>query len=204
MPKSVVLIDGENFLKKIEEICKLESPNTSQADIVNININKLINNVLRKKIVLKQSSINYYSAKLKVYNETKKKSLQLIANQRHLKNSLEKQGINFIIAGNVRMQSISMPQKAKKKYSFKEKGIDVRIAVDMVSIACNKEFDTIILCSSDSDLQPAVKEARRRGVKVVYLGFSINPNKGLMYTCDEFFLLKNQDVIRSIPCKKVL
>ncbi|MBU1323155.1 NYN domain-containing protein, partial [Patescibacteria group bacterium] len=56
---------------------------------------------------------------------------------------------------------------------------------------------TAILCSSDSDLQPAVQEVRRRGVEVVYLGFEFQPNKGLMYTTNNTVLFRNSEIIKA-------
>lgn len=83
----------------------------------------------------------------------------------------------------------------KNTLVFKENGVDVRMAVDMVTDACDKVIKTAIVCSSDSDLQPAVKEARKRGVEVIYLRFEHNPNKGLMYTTNRTILLRNAEVL---------
>ena len=41
----------------------------------------------------------------------------------------------------------------------------VKIAVDMVSLSCDKKVTEIILCSSDSDLQPAIEEVKKREVR---------------------------------------
>lgn len=71
--------------------------------------------------------------------------------------------------------------------------------MDLVSLACDGGINTAILCSSDSDLQPAVKELKQRGVKVIYLGFENNPNKGLAYTTDRTVLLRNPEVIGACP-----
>lgn len=79
---------------------------------------------------------------------------------------------------------------------FKEKGVDVRIAVDMVSLSCDKKIKEIILGSSDSDLQPAIKEVRNRKVSCVYLGFETQPNKGLSYTTDRTVLIRNSELFR--------
>jgi uncharacterized LabA/DUF88 family protein len=38
-----------------------------------------------------------------------------------------------------------------------EKGIDVQIAVDIVSMAINEEFDVAILASTDTDLRPPIE-----------------------------------------------
>ncbi len=44
-----------------------------------------------------------------------------------------------------------------------EKGVDVKIATDMVSLAYADEYDVAILVSGDGDLVPAVREIRRLG-----------------------------------------
>ncbi|MHC1716730.1 MAG: NYN domain-containing protein [Candidatus Dojkabacteria bacterium] len=198
MNKAIVLIDGENFRKKVGEVIKAEGINPSTVNPLDIKLKDLLSVMFKPYRNIKLSQINYYSAKLKVYPGTKKKSHQLIADQRHLKSTLESQGINFVIAGNVRAQE-EIDSKGKfKKVTFKEKGVDVRIAVDMVAIACDKKFETIILCSSDSDIQPAVAEAKARGSKIVYLGFSLNPNKGLMFTTDQSVLFRNPEIISAV------
>jgi uncharacterized LabA/DUF88 family protein len=56
----------------------------------------------------------------------------------------------------------------------------------------------VVLCSSDSDLQPAIKEAKSRGLEIVYLGFESQPNKGLSYTTDKTILLRSSEIIGAI------
>lgn len=48
--------------------------------------------------------------------------------------------------------------------------------------------------SSDSDLQPAIYEARQRGAQVWYVGFQSRTNRGLMLTTDQQLLISNDDV----------
>ncbi len=139
----------------------------------------------------------FYSAKLREYPETAKKSRDLILKQRILKTTLEKQGFEFVLAGNVRPHVVSV--NGKSKVIFKEKGVDVRIAVDLVSLSCDKAIKRAIICSSDSDLQPAIAEARKRGVEVVYLGFESSPNKGLMYTTNKTILFRNSEIKQCVP-----
>lgn len=40
---------------------------------------------------------------------------------------------------------------------FLEKGIDVQIAIDMVTMAINGELDVAVLASTDTDLRPALE-----------------------------------------------
>ena len=49
----------------------------------------------------------------------------------------------------------------------KQKGVDMRIAVDISSLAFKKQVDRIILISGDSDFVPASKQARREGIDFI-------------------------------------
>ena len=42
-----------------------------------------------------------------------------------------------------------------------EKGIDVQIAIDMVTMAVNRELDVAILATTDTDLRPAIEAFHR-------------------------------------------
>jgi len=190
MSKTVLYIDGENLRHYIEAVLKEKDVPKKNAILLNINLLKLSNKVLKG---IKVSKRIYYSAKLREYKETPKKSKELIQKQRVLKTKLEKQGFNFVMSGYVRPQKVLVNRRSK--IIFKEKGVDVKIAIDLVTAACDKNIKTAIICSSDSDLQPAIKEIRARGVKVIYLGFEINPNKGLMYTTDRAILIRNSEVL---------
>lgn len=189
MDKTILFIDGENFLHKIKEVVTVESGKKQNLDLSRININNLLSKVLNNIFLAKKY---FYAAKLQLNKDTLQKSQLLISRQRSLKTNLEKQGFEFISAGNVR------PQKVGKETIFKEKGVDVRIAVDLVAMACDKLLKTAILCSSDSDLQPAVKEVRKRGIEIIYLGFELVPNKGLSYTTNRAILFRNSEIIEMV------
>ena len=50
---------------------------------------------------------------------------------------------------------------------IKQKGIDMKIGVDIASIALKNFVDTIVLFSGDSDFVPAAKLARREGIDFI-------------------------------------
>lgn len=189
----ILLIDGENLRHYVEDVIKLEGHQKEEFSIVNIDFDKMFSNALKG---LGISQKTYYSAKIHLCQETPEKSRKIIEKQRVLKSKLEKIGYNFTIDGNVRAQTIE--ESGKKRIVFKEKGVDVRIAVDLVKIAFDKNCDTVVLCSSDSDLQPAIKEARSRGLEIIYLGFEMFQNKGLSYTTNRTILLRNSEIIDSL------
>ncbi len=49
----------------------------------------------------------------------------------------------------------------------KQKGVDMRIGIDIASLAYKKQVDRIVLIAGDSDFVPAAKLARREGVDFV-------------------------------------
>lgn len=55
---------------------------------------------------------------------------------------------------------------ARTNGQWYEKGVDVKIATDLVAMAHGRKYDIAILVSGDSDLVPAVREARFLGLVV--------------------------------------
>lgn len=184
MEKAILLIDGENLRHYAEMV--LRSAGQKVVDINKLDLNGLFSQVLGKMELTRKV---YYSAKLHEHKETIARSRVLVSRQRALKSKLEKQGFEFMISGHVR------GQKVDGKVVFREKGVDVRIATDLLVAAYEQTTKIIVLCSSDSDLQPAIKEARRKDLKIVYLGFELNPNKGLAYTTDRTILIRNAEIL---------
>lgn len=57
---------------------------------------------------------------------------------------------------------------------LREKGIDIKLATDLIVGAVDNKYDTAIIVSSDSDLIPAIDWVRYRMKKIIeYIGFSI-------------------------------
>ncbi|MDO8686586.1 MAG: NYN domain-containing protein [Candidatus Berkelbacteria bacterium] len=184
-----LLIDGENFKRKMGAV--LRSSDNKRPVWHEYNFKELTDKVLKD---IKIERAIFYFARVKEHPDTKEKSQALIEEQRLLKTHLEKQGFEVMLSGRIRGQ-MEYGFLKKKVLVFKEKGVDVKIAVDMVSWSCDKRVNSIVLGSSDSDLQPAIKEIRRRGVECIYLGFENEPNKGLTFTTDRTILIRNSEVL---------
>lgn len=78
--------------------------------------------------------------------------------------------------------------------SYKEKGVDVRLALDIYKYANDNMYDKAILISSDSDLIPAIKMVQQTSKIVEYIGFSISPSIALIKECKDKRLLNNADI----------
>ena len=191
---TILIVDGENLKGKIKFVFKeaqKEKPVWHE-----YNFNGLFDKVL-SGITLDRKV--FYFAKIKEHPDSKTKSKELINEQRLLKTHLEKQGFEVLLSGRVRGHS-EIGKDGKSILVFKEKGVDVKIAVDMVTLSCDKRVTQIVLASSDSDLQPAIKEVRDRDVKCFYLGFETQPNKGLTFTTNKTILIRDSEVL---DCEKI-
>jgi len=184
--KRILLIDGENLKGKIKTVFE----NQKENDLIwhSYDFKGLFAQVLEG---LKIDEICFYFAHIKKHPQSIEKSKHLIEEQRLLKTHLERSGFKINMAGSVRGNI-----DKNKNLIFKEKGVDVRIGVDMIVLACDKKFDSIILGSSDSDLQPAIKEITKRGLECIYLGFETKPNKGMTYTTSRTILIRNSEVLK--------
>ncbi len=80
---------------------------------------------------------------------------------------------------------------------IRQKGIDMKIGVDITSLALKKFVDTIVLFSGDSDFVPAAKLARREGVDFVLDPMNANIEPQLFEHIDGL-----QCVTPHIPKKK--
>ncbi len=147
-----VFIDGSNLYHKLKD---LQVSNTINFDYIGL-CNKLVRD---RKII----SCRYYVGAIRA-KEGDDKGQNLRANQLRLFNKLITQGFaikkgNFLFNGG----------------GFHEKGVDVKLAVDLLVGAYDNIWDTAIVISSDSDLNPAIKKVKHLGKNVEYIGFSYNP-----------------------------
>jgi len=187
---TILLIDGENLKGKIKAVFKKngkDKPLWHKYDFKGL-FGKVLEGITVDRKV-------FYFARIKEHEDSRKKSKELIEEQRLLKTHLEAQEFEVILSGRVRGH-METGRDGKQILIFKEKGVDVKIAVDMVSLSCDKSVQEIILASSDSDLQPAIKEVRDRKVSCVYLGFEAQPNKGLSYTTNRTILIRNSEIMK--------
>lgn len=66
-------------------------------------------------------------------------------------------------------RSITVDDLTESDFCFEleQKGVDMRIGIDISSLAFNKNVNQIILISGDSDFVPAAKQARREGIDFI-------------------------------------
>ena len=69
-----------------------------------------------------------------------------------------------IVAGKKKVEDL---EDSDFRVAFKQKGVDMRMGVDISSLAYEGIVDQIILIAGDSDFVPAAKAARRKGIDFI-------------------------------------
>jgi uncharacterized LabA/DUF88 family protein len=71
------------------------------------------------------------------------------------------------------------------KPDFEQKGVDMRIGLDMANYSANRSVDLIALMTNDTDCIPAMKYARRAGLQVALVCLpGCSPAPELLSHCD--------------------
>lgn len=173
-----IAIDGSNFYYK------LKGKEIGLTRLVEFNYKEFCLWLARKK---KVTGMSYYVGQIRE-ELNNPKSRQLKKNQDRLLANLNKQGF-----------TVKTGYILKSKKDYREKGVDVQIAVDICMKAVRNEYDYLILVSSDTDLIPAIKEARQLGKQIEYVGFDLSPSFALIRFSDSRTLLKKEDLIQFTP-----
>jgi uncharacterized LabA/DUF88 family protein len=119
----------------------------------------------------------YYNAPLPQANDADEK--QRAASQQKFFDSLRR--IPYL--------ELRLGRLERRENSMVEKGVDIKIAVDMLRLAYNNTYDTAILVSGDGDFADAVQAVKDTGKHVENASVKICQSFHLRQTCDRFILM---------------
>lgn len=179
MKKNLVIFDGSNFYHGVKRL----SPETH---LTNFNYQKLVSALTAND----KNSVEYCVGEIR-QDSRDKKSVKLYANQQALFYQLEKQGIE-----------IKKGYMLKNDGAYHEKGVDVRIAIDIVRGALKDEFDKCFVISSDTDIIPAILEAKSDKKEIVYVGFSNFVSRALKVNCSKTVIITERMIKSCSNLKK--
>ncbi len=168
--KIAVFIDGGNLYRLLKENGILPSKRFDYSGFVNF--------LLRGRTLVSKT----YFVGIVRNHDGSNHSQKLVEGQQKFLTNLESQGFKI--------------ERGRIVYDHKirEKGVDVKIAVDLVVGAMEHRFDTAVVVSSDTDLIPAIKYLVGKGKKVEYVGFSTRPSLGMTKECSLSVLLLREDL----------
>jgi len=172
--KVAVYIDGGNTYRRLKES---GVPENGLIFDYSAFLNHLIGN---RELISKR----YYVGIVKNFNNTERGEKMSKSQQKFLA-ALESEDFD-----------IKRGKIMYDKSSIREKGVDVKLAVDLVVGAVDDIYDTAIIISSDTDLIPAIKYVTgAKNKKVEYVGFSKKPSFGLLKESTEGRLFSKTDLL---------
>ncbi len=168
-----VYIDGNNFFGYLKDR-EIGLRKGEKSDL-----NKLVDFIAHGRQVI---SKRYYVGIARNIDGSSK-SAQIVRGQQKFLAKIENAGF-----------AIKRGRVMYDKGKIREKGTDVKIAVDLLVGAIDNLYDTAVLVSSDTDLIPAVQYVKYRKKKLEYVGFSHSPSLGMQKYADLSVLLKKSDI----------
>jgi len=186
-----VLIDGENFVHKLIICLRNYGAIKSRNGLKKIDVRELFSE--------KSLSIRYYatSVALPAKNHSLYKKMEDIRRWNSVwVPYLLNQGIEYIKAGSLRVRDGKKCANCGRKTNvLLEKGVDVRLAIDLVDLF--KKGDEVFLLSSDTDLVPAIDRAIKKSVKITYVAFDRQAVKLISKKTTKTVYLKKAEIMRA-------
>lgn len=112
----------------------------------------------------KSDTYTWMTAFLEELRKRRKFALRLGKLSEQMYYNLRPETTRKLLAGRVSLEELT-----EQDFVFvaQQKGVDMRIGIDIASVTYKKQVDQIILISGDSDFVPAAKMARREGVDFI-------------------------------------
>ncbi|MBQ6815555.1 MAG: NYN domain-containing protein [Lachnospiraceae bacterium] len=214
--KTAILIDGGFYRRRAQAILGDQTPEQRAIELANYckrhtrlhgeksdlyrifyydcppSAKKIFHPFLQRQVDLSKSDL--YKWTIDFYEELKKKRKFALRMgklaEEQASYSLREDVIKKLCRGTLKFEDLT---ENDFTLNIDQKGVDMRIGLDISSMAFKQQVDQIILISGDSDFVPAAKHARREGIDFILdpLGARIKPDlfehiDGLR-TCDSRF-----------------
>ena len=189
---TAILIDGSFFLKRYRAINKIRKPDPkrtandlwemclkhlSQPKNENCNLYRIFyydclpydkkqhNPISGKVIDFARTEQNKFQCEfLEELRRKRKVALRLGILEDKKRWIIKPTKVKELLSKNITIDELS---DADVLYDFNQKMVDIKIGLDIASMALKKQVDQIILVSGDSDFVPAAKFARREGIDFI-------------------------------------
>ena len=192
-----VYIDGENLRHRLVSVLFNAGLIGDSEEHFHFDVPKLLTDVLGEE----PEMINYYTTHIKMPEfEIPQQLIEHIeaiqSSQHYWVDELTSQGVNVVKAGELKVRESSPCYHCGKKTQvLHEKGVDVRLATDMVLAAVKEGVGNVAMLSSDADMLPALEVVHHAGAKITYLCFEEDLNQAVAADADQTLTYTREQVI---------
>ncbi len=194
-----LFIDGENLRHRLVSVLHQEQLISDRDDMFQVDIRELVVSALGEA----PESIAYYTTRIKqpkfeIPELLIHKITSIQESHRRWIAMLTNQGINVIKAGNLKVkESNACYHCGRRTMVLQEKGVDVRLASEIVMAAVHDNVTDIVVLSSDADMIPALNIARRGGAHITYLCFGEETNDALVKVTDRTVSYTREQIVHA-------
>lgn len=212
--KTAILVDGGFFLKRYFDIHRDHAYDVARViKFLRMHVNlhapkdnelyrifyydcvpsdkKVHNPVSKKAINFGKSDL--FNFKMELFEQLKKErkvALRMGELADNDKWQLKYPKLKEVLSGKTKVEEL---RDSDVSYSMNQKGVDMRLGLDIASLAFKNQVNRIVLISGDSDFVPAAKLARREGID-----FILDP----MWNKVKPSLFEHIDGMKSLKSKK--
>lgn len=192
-------IDGENLRHRLVSVLHQEHLIGDRDDMFSVDVRQLVQNALGEV----PESITYYTTRIKqpkfdIPELLTHKITSIQESHRRWIAMLTNQGIEVVKAGNLKVkESNPCYHCGRRTMVLQEKGVDVRVASDIVMASIHDKVQDIAVLSSDADMIPALNIARRGGANITYVCFQEEQNDALIKVTDRMVTYTRQHIVNA-------
>lgn len=215
MIKTAILVDGAYYKKRMLKLRGAETPEEAANTLYKYcqkhikfggkeechlyrvlyydcppSMKKVYNPLTKTTVDLARESLHdWNTAFLNELKSKRKFALRLGAlADEQIAYSIKPETTKNLLSGAMSVDEVTMDDLA---LSVRQKGVDIRIGIDIVSLALRNQVEKIVLIAGDSDFVPAAKVARREGIDFVLdpIWATVKPE-----------LYEHVDGLKSFPC----
>lgn len=197
----IVFIDGENFRQRLAETLV----NAGLLSDRNARFEIRIRDLLQEALQTSALDIKYYESKIRLSKNDSpdqyiQEQIETIRNrQRIWVKRLKSQNIERIKAGTLKIRDDKPCHNCQiiNKH-LQEKGVDVRLALDIFESSLDNKNQEIAVFSSDIDICPAFFKAQKYGTKIKYICFDKFLNRGTSAAADETIKISTEKLVEFV------
>ena len=120
--------------------------------------------ILRKSIYLGRTHLYKWMTEFHKELTRKRKVAMRMGELSGCQYTLRPEAVKKLFRGDLQLNSLT---EADFILDIKQKGVDMKLGIDILSIALKRQVSQIVLISGDSDFVPAAKAARREGIDFI-------------------------------------
>jgi uncharacterized LabA/DUF88 family protein len=194
-----VYIDGENMRHRLVSVLLNAGKIQDNEDYFKSDLRQLISEALHES----PEQISYYTTRIRqpdfdIPEALRDKITSIQESHRRWIAELTNQGVRVVKAGLLKVhENAPCYHCGRRTMVLQEKGVDVRMATEMVLAATRDGAKTIVVLSSDADMIPALEVVRAAGTKVIYMCFEDEVNEALRTATDQLVTYSRQNIIDS-------